>query len=325
MVQSIAERQEREPEHGHGHAHDHGHGHHRGHGGAAGFGFAFALALALTLAFVAAETVYGVIGNSVALLADAGHNLGDALGLAIAWTASVLARRRPSHRFTYGLRSSSILAALFNAIVLLIAVGGIIVEALNRLAAPEPVASRLVMAIAAAGIVVNGVTALLFLRGRGGDLNIHAAFLHLAADAGVSLAVAFTGAAILLTGWLWLDPVASLIVAVVIVIGTWRLLRDAVNLALHGVPPGIDLGGVREHLGQVAGVVAVHDLHIWPMSTTETALTCHLVMPAGHPGDAMLAHLAQELHRRFAIDHSTIQVETGDPDHPCKLVPDHVV
>ena len=325
MVQSIAERQEREPEHGHGHAHDHGHGHHRGHGGAAGFGFAFALALALTLAFVAAETVYGVIGNSVALLADAGHNLGDALGLAIAWTASVLARRRPSHRFTYGLRSSSILAALFNAIVLLIAVGGIIVEALNRLAAPEPVASRLVMAIAAAGIVVNGVTALLFLCGRGGDLNIHAAFLHLAADAGVSLAVAFTGAAILLTGWLWLDPVASLIVAVVIVIGTWRLLRDAVNLALHGVPPGIDLGGVREHLGQVAGVVAVHDLHIWPMSTTETALTCHLVMPAGHPGDAMLAHLAQELHRRFAIDHSTIQVETGDPDHPCKLVPDHVV
>lgn len=319
MAQSIADRHERES--GSGHSHDD----HHGHGGAAGFGFAFALALVLNLAFVAAETVYGLIGNSVALLADAGHNLGDVLALGIAWAASVLARRRPSHRFTYGLRSSSILAALFNAIVLLIVVGGIVVEALNRLAAPEPVASRLVMAVAAAGIVVNGVTALLFLRGRGGDLNIRAAFLHLAADAVVSLAVMLTGAAILLTGWLSLDPLTSLVVAAVIVVGTWRLLRDAINLALHGVPAGIDIADVREHLGRAQGVVAVHDLHIWPMSTTETALTCHLVIPAGHPGDAILAQLAQELHQRFAIDHATIQVETGDPDHPCRLVPDHVV
>ncbi len=305
--------------------HHHHHGHDHGHDHAADFGGAFALGLVLNLGFVAAEAGCGVVANSVALLADAGHNLGDALALAIAWTAAVLARRRPSHRFTYGLRSSSILAALFNAIVLLIAVGGIVVEALNRLAAPAPVASRLVMAVAAAGILVNGASALLFRRGRSGDLNIRAAFLHQAADAGVSLAVVLTGAAILLTGWLWLDPAASLVVALVILLGSWRLLRDAVNLALHGVPAGIDPAAVRAHLGRLAGVVAVHDLHIWPMSTTETALTCHLVMPAGHPGDEMLTELAQELHQRFAIDHATIQVETGDPDHPCKLVPDHVV
>ena len=320
MASSIAD-----PHCGHGHDHHHGHGHGHSHDRAAPFGAAFALGLALNLGFVAAETVCGVIGNSVALLADAGHNLGDVLGLAIAWTASVLARRRPSHRFTYGLRSSSILAALFNAIVLLIAVGGITVEALNRLAAPEPVASRLVMAVAAIGIVINGATALLFLRGRHGDLNVRAAFVHMAADAGVSLAVVLTGAAILLTGWLWLDPAASLAVALAIVIGTWRLLRDAVNLALHGVPAGIDAAEVRAHLIELAGVTAVHDLHIWPMSTTETALTCHLVMPSGHPGDEMLAELAHELQQRFAIDHATIQVETGDPAHPCKLVPDHVV
>lgn len=181
------------------------------------------------------------------------------------------------------------------------------------------------MAVAAIGIAVNGASALLFLRGQHGDINIRATFQHLLADAGVSLAVVAAGAAILVTGWLWLDPAISLVVAAVIVLGSWRLLRDAVNLALHGVPPGIDAAQVRCHLDGVAGVAAVHDLHIWPMSTTETALTCHLVMPEGHPGDALLAALAQELHERFDIDHATIQVETGDPDHPCKLVPDHVV
>jgi cobalt-zinc-cadmium efflux system protein len=306
------------------HIHEHGHGH--GHDSAApGFGGAFALGLALNLSFVAVETACGVIGNSVALLADAGHNLGDVLALAIAWGASTLARRKPSHRFTYGFRSSSILAALFNAIVLLIAVGAIAVEAINRLAAPEPVAGGLVMAVAAAGIVINGATALLFLRDRHHDLNRRAAFLHMAADAAVSLGVVAAAALILATGWLWLDPAVSLVVALVIVASTWRLLSDAVNLALHGVPAGIDPAAVREHLGRLDGVCAVHDLHIWPMSTTETALTCHLVMPEGHPGDAVLAKLSQELHERFAIDHATIQIETGDPEHPCKLVPDHVV
>jgi cobalt-zinc-cadmium efflux system protein len=291
----------------------------------AGFDGALALGLALNLGFVAVEASFGVVANSVALIADAGHNLGDALGLAIALAASLLGRRQPSHRYTYGLRSSSILAALFNAIVLLIAVGGIVVEAIHRLMVPAPVASGTVMLVAAAGILVNGASALLFRRGRHSDINLRAAFQHMLADAAVSVAVVAAGAGILLTQWLWLDPAMSLGVAIVIVAGSWRLLRDAVNLALLGVPPGIDAAEVREHLGTVAGVVAVHDLHIWPMSTTETALTCHLVMPAGHPGDEMLTLLAHALQERFAIDHATIQVETGDPDHPCKLVPDHVV
>jgi cobalt-zinc-cadmium efflux system protein len=305
-------------EHGHHH-------HHHGDAGAGAFGTGFALGLGLNLAFVAAEATCGVIGDSVALLADAGHNLGDVLGLAIAWAASMLARRRPSHRFTYGLRSSSILAALFNAIVMLIAVGGIIVEALNRLAAPQLVASGIVITVAAVGILVNGATALLLRRGHRQDLNTRAAVLHMAADAGVSLGVVLAGGAILLTRWLWLDPAASLVIAVVIVVSTWRLLRDAMNMALHAVPADIEPGEVRDYLSQVAGVRAVHDLHIWPMSTTETALTCHLVMPQGHPGDRALAELAHALHERFAIHHATIQVETGDPAHPCHLVPDQVV
>ena len=290
-------------------------------------GAVFAFGIALNLAFVVAEAGFGVIAHSVALVADAGHNLGDVLGLAIAWGAGVLARRRPSHRYTYGLRSSSILAALFNAIVLLIAVGAIAVEAINRFGAPQPVATGTVMAVAAIGIVVNGATALLLRRGHHHhrDVNVRAAFLHAAADAGVSLGVVLTGALILATGWLWLDPAASLLVALVIVSGSWRLLRDAVNMALDAVPPGIDPAAVRDHLAAFAGVCAVHDLHIWPMSTTETALTCHLVIPAGHPGDDALALLAGELHERFGIEHSTIQVEMGDPDHPCRLGPDHVV
>jgi cobalt-zinc-cadmium efflux system protein len=303
--------------HQHDHAHDHGPG--------PGYGLAFALGLLLNLAFVAVETTYGVIANSVALLADAGHNLSDVLALAVAWSASVLVRRRPSHRFTYGLRSSSILAALFNAIVLLIAVGAIIVEAADHLAAPEPVAGVTVIVVAGIGVVINAATALLLWGGRHGELNSRAAFLHMAADTAVSLGVVLAGALILVTHWLWLDPATSLVVALVIIAGAWRLLRDAVNMALDAVPAGIDPIAVRTHLQALTGVVEVHDLHIWPMSTTETALTCHLVMPAGHPGDRVLSDLAHALHERFAIEHATIQIETGDPDHPCKLVPDHVV
>ncbi|HEX6843104.1 MAG TPA: cation diffusion facilitator family transporter [Stellaceae bacterium] len=305
-----------------------GHEHHHQHAdAAAGMGAVFALGVALNLGFVLIEAAFGVISNSVALIADAGHNLGDVLGLAIAWGAAALARRRPSHRYTYGLRSSSILAALFNAIVLLIAVGAIAVEALNRFAAPQPVATGTVMVVAAIGIVVNGATALLLRRGHQHrhDLNVRGAFLHMAADAAVSLGVVLTGALILATGWLWLDPAASLLVGLVIVASTWRLLRDAVNMALDAVPAGIDPAAVRAHLAAFAGVCAVHDLHIWPMSTTETALTCHLVMPAGHPGDHALAMLASELNARFGIQHATIQVETGDPEHPCRLEADHVV
>ena len=305
--------------------HEHHHHHHAE--AAAGMGAIFAFGVVLNLGFVVAEAGFGVVSHSVALIADAGHNLGDVLGLAIAWGAAALARRRPSHRYTYGFRSSSILAALFNAIVLLIAVGAIAVEAANRFMAPEPVATGMVMVVAAIGIIVNGATALLLRRGHRHhrDANVRAAFLHAAADAGVSLGVVLTGALVLVTGWLWLDPAASLVVALIIVVGTWRLLRDSVNMALDAVPPGIDPAAVRAHLAAFAGVCAVHDLHIWPMSTTETALTCHLVIPAGHPGDHALAGLAAELNARFGIEHTTIQVETGDPDHPCRLDADHVV
>jgi cobalt-zinc-cadmium efflux system protein len=299
------------------------------HRAGAGFALAAFIGVLLNLGFVVIETIYGVVGHSVALLADAGHNLGDVLGLAAAGIATLLAQRRPSHRYTYGLRSSSILAALFNAIVLLIAVGAIAVEAIGRLLEPEPVATGTVMAVAAIGILVNGATALVLRHGHGHghahDLNIRAAFLHMIGDTAVSLGVVLASAAILVTGWLWLDPAASLVIALVIVAGTWQLLRQALDLALHAVPSGIEAAAVRDHLARSAGVCAVHDLHIWAMSTTEAALTCHLVMPSGHPGDASLAHLAEELHDRFGIAHATIQVETGDPDHPCKLEADHVV
>lgn len=303
------------------HVHEH---HAHPHGPGVRLGPALALGVALNVVFVVIEAAYGFIGNSMALLADAGHNLGDVLGLAAAVAASLLTRRRPSHRYTYGLRSSSILAALLNAIVLLIAVGGIVVEAAQRLANPQPVAEATVIVVAGIGILVNGATALLLRRGRS-DLNIRSAYAHMAGDALVSLGVAVSGAIVLATGWLWLDPAVSIAVALAIVVGTWQLLRRSLDMALHAVPADIDPQAVRDHLRQLAGVAGVHDLHIWPMSTTETALTCHLVMPAGHPGDDVLARLAHDLDADFAIQHVTIQVERGDPDHPCALVPEHVV
>lgn len=308
------------------HRHDH-HGHHR-HGAGAralSLGAAFALGAALNLAFIAVEVGYGIASHSVALLADAGHNLGDVLGLLVAWGGSVLASRGPTPRFTYGLRGSSILAALFNAIVLLVTVGGIAVEAVRRLYEPEPVAGATVAIVAAIGMAINGATALLFRRGGARDINVQAVFLHMLGDAVVSFAVVLGGAGIALLGWLWLDPAVSLLVAAFLVVSTWRLLRRSVAMALHAVPFDIEPEDVRRYLGVLEGVVQVHDLHIWPMSTTERALTCHLVMPAGHPGDAALAALAGQLHERFEIGHVTIQVETGDPAHPCKLVPDQVV
>ena len=285
----------------------------------------FALATVLNLGFVLAETGFGFLSHSMALLADAGHNFSDVLGLVAAWTASVLARRHPTQRYTYGFRSSSILAALLNAIVLLIAVGAIAVEAVQRLFEPEPVAGGTLIAVALAGVAINGISALLLARGDRGDLNVRSAFAHMLADTLVSLGVVVSGAIILASGWLWIDPLASLVIAVIIVIGTWRLLRHSLDMALHAVPPGIDASAVRRHLSETAGVAAVHDLHIWPLSTTTTALTCHLVIPGGHPGDAVLARIADELHERYGIDHVTIQVETGDPEHPCVLVPDHIV
>jgi cobalt-zinc-cadmium efflux system protein len=288
------------------------HGHDHNHGAPKDFQLAFAIGVALNVALVVLQAAYGFIANSVALLADAGHNLSDVFGLLLAWGATAAARKAPTQRYTYGYRSTSILAALANAIVLLIAVGAIALEAAQRFASPEPVAAAAVMIVAAIGILVNGGTALLFMRGGKRDLNIRGAFLHMAADAAISLGVVISAFLILKTGWQWLDPLVSLIIAAIIVKGTWGLLRESFELALHAVPPGIDPAEVRGHLERLDGVERVHDLHIWAMSTTETALTCHLVMPSGHPGDAFIARAAASLHDAFDIDHATLQIERGE-------------
>ncbi len=297
-------------------AHNHAHG-----SGAIAFGRAFAIGVVLNLAFVAVEFVFGHLSGSLALVADAGHNLGDVLGLVLAWGAAVLATRRPSMRRTYGLRSSTILAALINAVVLLIAVGAIIWEAIERLEQPQPVGGVTVMIVAAVGIVINGITALLFASGRHEDLNIRGAFLHMAADAGVSLGVVVSGALMLATGWLWLDPLVSILVAVVILLGTWGLLRDSVNLALAGVPASIDLGAVQSYFAAVPEVHGVHDLHVWALSTTEPALTAHLVVGDRSADDALIRRIEQDLHDRFGIEHTTLQLETEAGCHGCDAAP----
>ena len=304
------------------HAHAVGHSHAHAH---LDYGRAFAIGIALNLVYVVAEAAAGLISGSLALLADAGHNLGDVLSLSLAWGAAVLSRRRPSGRFTYGLRSSSILAALANAIILLVVTGGIAWEALGRLSRPVSVAATIVIWVAAAGILVNGVTALLFASGSRRDLNLKSVFLHMAADTLVTATVVAAGIAIALTGWLWLDPAVSLFVSAVIVIGTWGLVKSAIGLALNAVPEGVDTAAVRALLLDIPGVIGLHDLHIWGMSTTETALTCHLVIPRGHPGDAVLNGIAQQLHDRFGIHHATIQIELADTDEVCVLTPEHVV
>ena len=304
------------------HAHAVGHSHAHAH---LDYGRAFAIGIALNLVYVVAEAAAGLISGSLALLADAGHNLGDVLSLSLAWGAAVLSRRRPSGRFTYGLRSSSILAALANAIILLVVTGGIAWEALGRLSRPVSVAATIVIWVAAAGILVNGVTALLFASGSRRDLNLKTVFLHMAADTLVTATVVAAGIAIALTGWLWLDPAVSLFVSAVIVFGTWGLMKSAIGLALDAVPEGVDAAAVRAHLLDIRGVTGLHDLHIWGMSTTETALTCHLVMPDGHPGDATLNGIAQQLHDRFGIHHATIQIELADTEEARLLTPEHVV
>lgn len=300
---------------GSGHSHDLGHAGHShgiGHSRApADFGNAFAIGAGLNTAFVIIEASYGFWSGSMALVADAGHNLSDVLSLLLAWGASILAGRRPSQRFTYGLKSSTILAAMANAGLLLLALGAIVFETLNRLADPVPVAGMTVVIVAGIGIGVNTCTALLFIRGRKDDLNIRGAFLHMAADALVSVGVVFAGIAIVLTGASWIDPVTSLIIVGIIASVTWGLLKDSVKMGLLAVPEGIEEGEVRQFLSGLPGVAAVHDLHIWSMSTTETALTAHLVMPGGHPRDAFLSQLADQLDHRFGIGHTTVQVETN--------------
>jgi cobalt-zinc-cadmium efflux system protein len=309
---------------GHGHRHEaqphagHDHALHHAHATAPkSFSRAFAFGVALNLTFVVVEATYGWLSNSLALLADAGHNLSDVLGLALAWIATVLVRRSPTRRRTYGLSRTSILAALANALLLLFAAGAIAFEAILRLPAPPPVAGNTVMIVAAIGIAINGVSAWLFAAGAKSDLNVRGAFLHMLADAAVSAGVVLAGLGMRYTGWLWLDPATSLVIAVVIVAGSWRLLRDSVDLSLDAVPAHIDPLAVEAYLAGLPGVQAVHDLHIWGMSTSEAALTVHLVKPDARVDDALLARIREELHSRFGIGHSTVQLELGDASHPC--------
>jgi cobalt-zinc-cadmium efflux system protein len=305
--------------------HEHSHGGLAHSHAPANFGRAFAIGTALNLGFVIVQVIFGLWANSLALLADAGHNFGDVIGLVLAWWASHLERREPTPQRTYGLGRSSILAALANAILLLVAVGGITWEAMRRFSDPPPVAGGTVIAVATIGILINAGTALLFLRGRKDDLNVKAAFLHMLADAAVSLGVVFGGLFIVLTGMRWIDPLISLLINVVIVFGTWGLLRDATNLALDAVPAGIDHAKVRAYLEGLPGVTKVHDLHIWALSTTKTALTAHLVRPSSTPGDDFLARACETLRDVHGIAHATLQVECGDGAHPCALEPDETV
>jgi cobalt-zinc-cadmium efflux system protein len=312
--------------HSHHHAHAHTHDHHHDHAGHShapqSFGVAFAVGVALNAAFVVAELVFGYLAQSLALISDAVHNLSDVVALLLAWAAVWLAGRLPTDRHTYGYRRASILAALANAGLLFVAVGGIAVEAVDRLRQPAEVAGATVVLVATLGIIINGATALLFMRGRHGDLNIRGAYLHMAADAGVSLGVVVAALVIMVSGWSWVDPAVSLGIAAVVLVSGWGLTRDTVNLALDAVPGHIDLREVRDYLGTLDGVVAVHDLHIWAMSTSETALTAHLVRPGG-ADDLFLHRVCGELTHRFRIHHATLQIEVDGS--VCKLAPADVV
>lgn len=292
-------------------------GEHSHHHGPAAFSRAFAIGIGLNAAFVVVEAVYGWRVGSLALLADAGHNLSDVAGLVLAWVAALAAGRLPDHRHTYGWQRASILAAFANAVLLLVAMGSLLWEAAHRLQSPAPTDGTTIIVIAAIGVLVNGATAALFMSGSKTDLNIRGAFLHMAADALVSLGVVASGALYLRTGWAWLDPVTSMAIALVIIAGTWSLFRQSLHLLFDGVPESVVLAEVDAMLRALPGVADVHDLHVWGMSTTDIALSVHLVMPGGHPGDAFLANLAHELHERFEITHPTIQIELDGLDHGC--------
>jgi len=280
---------------------------------------AFAFGIILNVIYILVEVIFGLLISSMALIADAGHNLSDVLGLVLAWGAAVLARTLPTKKRTYGLRKSTILAALFNAIILFIAVGAISIEAIRRLINPEQVQGGIMMIVAGIGVLINAATAYLFVKGKDKDMNIKGAYLHMAADAGVSVGVVIAGLLITITGWLWVDPVIGLVIVLVITISTWDLLRDSFLMSVDAVPKGISLREVENHLKQIPGVMEIHDLHIWAMSTTETALTVHLVIPEANPGDYFLKGICSDLHEKFGIEHSTIQVEKNAQSANCSI------
>jgi cobalt-zinc-cadmium efflux system protein len=306
-------------DHHHGHGHGHGHHHHHHHPAPDGSSRAFALAVGLNALFVVIEFAYGFIANSTALMADAGHNLSDVLGLLLAWGAAVLAKSAPNGRYTYGLRSSSILAALGNSLLLMVACGAIALEAVQRFSQPAPVAGTTVSIVAAIGVLVNGFSAWLFMSGSKDDLNVRGAYQHMAADAAISLGVVVSGLVIMYTGWTWLDPLVSLVIVLMILAGTWSLLRESVQLMMAAVPAGVDAGRVSQFLAERPGVSEVHDMHIWAISTTENALTAHVVMPGGYPGDKVIDEMVDQLRKDFSIHHCTLQVEEGTTDHGCVL------
>jgi cobalt-zinc-cadmium efflux system protein len=316
-------------EHDHDHAHGdgqkadaHGHGHGHAVGAPTSHRFAFAVGIALNLSFVVVETVYGVLSHSMALVADAGHNLSDVLGLALAWGAAALAARRPTKLRTYGFRGATIMASLINALVLLFVTGGIVWESLRRLATPEVVGGKTVIVVALIGVAINGFSALLFASGRKHDLNVRSAFLHLASDAGLALGVAVSGVVMLRTGWAILDPLVSIGLSLFILAGTWSLLKQSLNLALHAVPEGIDPDAVEAYLAGLPGVVEVHDLHVWAMSTTENALTAHLLMSPGSDHPRLVGIACKEIRSRFRIEHSTLQLESAAATGPCHQAAD---
>ncbi|MBT8373442.1 MAG: cation diffusion facilitator family transporter [Deltaproteobacteria bacterium] len=280
---------------------------------------AFMIGVLLNVIFVIIEAGYGIIAGSLALIADAGHNLSDVLSLLLAWGASLLASKRPTQKRTYGFRRATILASLLSALFLLVTLGGIAWESIGRFFSPEPVQGMVIIVVAGIGVVINSITALLFVSGKERDLNIKAAYLHMAADAGVSLGVVIAGIAIMITGWLWLDPAISIFIVIIVLIGTWGLLRNAINLSIDAVPEGIDISKIKDYLTSLKNVSCTHDLHVWALSTTETALTAHLVTTQESMDNNFLIEIQQYLHDQFGIDHTTIQIEKEAPEQNCNL------
>lgn len=296
-------------------SHSHSHHHHEINN----YNRSFAIGISLNIIFVVIEMCYGLLADSLALIADAGHNLSDVMSLMLAWGASYLAAKHPTRKRTYGLRKVTIMASLLSAVLLLVALGGIMWESIERLSSPQPVDGVIVITVAAIGVVINTATALLFVKGQAHDLNIRAAYLHMAADAAISLGVVLAGIAIMLTGWLWLDPAISLFIVLAILVGTWHLLRDSINLSIDAVPQGIDVSHIQNYLKGLENISDIHDLHIWALSTTETALTVHLVTTYESIDNAFLQEIQEYLHQHFNIAHSTIQIENEAGEHTCAL------